>query len=100
MTIRDISSFADYFIICSGTSVRQTQAIAGLIQEEMKKAGFLPRGVEGETAGTWILIDYHAIIVHVFYEQVRPFYALEKLWSDAPTIRIDDKLISIAAMPG
>jgi len=100
MTIRDISSFADYFIICSGTSIRQTQSVAGMIQEAMKKAGQPIRGVEGEAVGRWILLDYYTIIVHVFLDEVRPFYALEKLWSDAPLLRIDDSLISIAAMPG
>ncbi|MDZ4164413.1 MAG: ribosome silencing factor [Smithellaceae bacterium] len=100
MKVRELSSFADYFLICSGTSVRQTQAIAESIQLTMKTAGRLPRGVEGEQGGTWILLDYHDIIVHVFYEPTREFYGLENLWSDSPTVRIGDDTISITALPG
>ncbi len=100
MKVRELSSFADYFLICSGASVRQTQGIADSIQAAMKTAGYLPRGVEGEEGGTWILLDYHDIIVHVFYEPIREFYGLENLWSESPTVRIGDDTISISALPG
>jgi ribosome-associated protein len=90
MEVSEFSSFTDFFLICSGTSSRHVQAIAAFIQENMKKAGILPLGVEGETVGTWVLLDYDDVIVHVFYEPVREFYDIERLWPDAPRSSIED----------
>jgi ribosome-associated protein len=78
-----LTTIAEYFLICSGRSVRQTRAIAQQIQTRAKAAGILPLGVEGEEEGSWILLDYDDIVVHVFHEPTRELFSLEKLWSDA-----------------
>lgn len=81
INVREISAFADYFVICSGTSDRQVRAIASSLRENLKKSDLFPLGVEGETEGKWALLDYDDIIVHVFLDSVRAFYDLERLWS-------------------
>ena len=90
LNMQKVTSFADYSIVCSGNSDRQVQSIAQAIEENMKKNGFLPLGIEGEKTAQWILMDYADIIVHVFYEPVRDFYDMERLWSDAPRMEIDN----------
>ncbi len=90
LNMQKVTSFADYSIVCSGTSDRQVQSIAQAIEENMKKSGFLPLGIEGERTARWILMDYADIIVHVFYEPVRDFYDMERLWPDAPKMEIDN----------
>ena len=90
LDIRESSSFADYFIICSGSSNRQVQAIANSIQTDLKKQKIYPLGIEGFTEGSWILLDYDEVIIHVFYQPVREFYELERLWTDAPKIECED----------
>jgi ribosome-associated protein len=98
LNVRQISAFADYFIICSGTSDRQVRAVAAAIQENLKKEGITPLGVEGEPAGRWILLDYDDVIIHVFLESVRTFYDLERLWSEAPQMTIPDETLRLAAL--
>ena len=98
LNVRELSSFADYFIICSGTSDRQVQAIAESIQENLKENGILPLGVEGERIGKWVLMDYEDIIVHIFYEPIREFYDIERLWSDAPRMEIEDDVTEVKAL--
>lgn len=98
LSVRDISSFADYFIICSGTSDRQVQAISASVQEHMKKAGFLPIGVEGENHARWVLMDYGDVIVHIFYEPVREFYDIERLWSEAPRMEVAEDVFGIKSL--
>jgi len=90
LNMQKVTSFADYSIVCSGNSDRQVQSIAQAIEENMKKNGFLPLGIEGERTAQWILMDYADIIVHVFYEPVRDLYDMERLWSDAPRMEIDN----------
>jgi len=90
LNMQKVTSFADYSIVCSGNSDRQVQSIAQAIEENMKKNGFLPLGIEGEKTAQWILMDYADIIVHVFYEPVRDLYDMERLWSDAPRMEIDN----------
>jgi len=90
LNMQKVTSFADYSMVCSGNSDRQVQSIAQAIEENMKKNGFLPLGIEGERTAQWILMDYADIIVHVFYEPVRDFYDMERLWSDAPRMEIDN----------
>jgi ribosome-associated protein len=98
LNVKEISGFADYFIICSGTSDRQVRAVATAIQENLKKAEILPLGVEGEAAGRWILLDYDDVILHVFLESVRTFYDLERLWSEAPRMAVPDDTVSLKAL--
>lgn len=87
LDLTKLSAFADYFVICTGTSDRQVQAIADRIQEALKKAGVRPLGVEGYQQGHWILIDCAGVIAHIFYQEARAFYGLDKLWGDAPKVK-------------
>lgn len=86
LDMRGTSSFTDYFFICSGKSDRQVQAIAQGIEEALEKEGVRPLGLEGVSAGKWILMDYEDVVVHIFLEPMRRFYDLEGLWIDAPRI--------------
>lgn len=90
LEVKEVSSFADYFVICHGDSTRQVRGIARTIEERMKEAGFLPFGVEGAREGQWVLLDYEDIVVHVFLKPVREFYDLERLWSEAPRIPVNE----------
>jgi ribosome-associated protein len=98
LNVSEISAFADYFIICSGTSDRQVRAVAGAIQESLKKAGILPLGVEGDAAARWILLDYDDVIIHVFLESARAFYDLERLWSEAPRMAVPEDSVSLTEL--
>jgi ribosome-associated protein len=98
LNVSEISAFADYFILCSGASDRQVRAVAAAIQENLKKAGILPLGVEGEAAGRWILLDYDDVILHVFLESVRTFYDLERLWSGAQRMAVPDETAFLKAL--
>jgi len=87
--LRGISSFTDFFVICSGTSEPHLKAIAGEIQERLKKDHAIsPLAVDGYPLSQWIVIDYQDVIVHIFHEQKRSFYCLEDLWSDAGRLNI------------
>lgn len=81
-----LTEFTDYFVICSGNSTRQTQAIADEITEQFRKINLRPLNTEGYNTGEWILLDYGAFIVHVFTETSRQFYDLERLWRDAERV--------------
>jgi len=90
MKVAEISSFADYFLICSGASDRQVKALCSSIEESLKKAGIVPLGIEGEKHGRWALMDYDDVVIHVFLEPLREFYDIERLWADAPRMLIPD----------
>lgn len=90
--VEKLTAITDYFLIASGTSSRQVQAIAQHLQRRMKEEGFRPFGIEGERDGHWILLDYGDIVVHLFYQPVREFYDLEGLWLEAPRVEIDKKV--------
>jgi len=94
LNVKEISSFTDYLIICSGATDRQVQAISAAIQEYMKKEGIRPLGVEGQTNAEWMLLDYDDVIISVFQESARSFYGLENLW-DAPRMAIDEDATEI-----
>jgi ribosome-associated protein len=83
LDVRGLSSYADYFVVASGTSDRQVAAIADNVDELLRKAGHRPLGVEGYTRGHWILLDFGDVVAHVFYEDARQFYDIEGLWADA-----------------
>ncbi len=99
INVREVSAFADYFVICSGTSDRQVRAIASSLRENLKKTDLFPLGVEGETEGKWALLDYDDIIVHVFLDSVRAFYDLERLWSESPRYDIPENTTSLSSLP-
>lgn len=98
LNVKESSSFADYFIICSGTSDRQVQAITAAIQENLKAYGILPLGIEGERLGKWVLMDYEDVVIHIFYEPVREFYDIERLWSDAQRMEVGDEVTELTAL--
>jgi ribosome-associated protein len=85
-----ITEFTDYFVICTGNSSRQTQAICDEITEQLKKNKVRPLHTEGYQAAEWILIDYGSFVVHVFTENSRRFYDLERLWRDAERVLGDE----------
>jgi ribosome-associated protein len=93
LDMRSILSYADYFLICSGRSDRQVQAIAQSIQTAMKKRGYQALGIEGMNHGRWVLLDYGDMVVDVFQESIREFYDLEELWIDAPRVNIEDEIL-------
>ena len=82
LDISGISVLADYFLIASGSNKNQVQAMVDNVQEELHKAGFSPRQIEGYQTANWILLDYGDIIVHIFDEENRLFYDLERIWRD------------------
>ena len=86
LDVAELTSYADVFIICSGSSNRQVSAIADFIQTDLKKHKIKPLSVEGTQDGHWVLLDYGHVIIHVFYEPVRQLYDLEGLWIDARRI--------------
>ncbi len=90
LAVGNLTSIADYFILCSAGSERQTQSIADNVVEKLRaEAHTKPLLVEGATPGRWILIDFGDFIVHVFTEETRRFYGLERLWGDAPNVTAD-----------
>ena len=94
--IRAIASFAEYFLICSGTSTRQVQAIADEVIDRLRKElDVRPVNNEGYETANWILLDYGDLIVHVFTEESRHFYQLERLWRDADRVTLPDELARV-----
>ncbi len=84
--LEKVTDFTDYFLICSGTSERQVQAIADAVLERLREEKVRPLHVEGYNRGQWVLLDYGDFVVHVFQEEPRKFYGLERLWGDAPDV--------------
>jgi ribosome-associated protein len=90
LKVRELTSIADYFIICSGRSDRQVQSIAQGIEESSGQAGISSLSIEGAGRGHWVLMDFADVIVHIFYEPVRQFYDLDGLWSEAPRVELPE----------
>lgn len=90
LEVREFTSIADYFIICSGRSDRQVQSIAQGIQEAAREADIAVISIEGTSRGHWVLMDFADVIVHVFYQPVREFYDLDGLWADAPKVQLPE----------
>lgn len=89
LDLRGISSFTDFFVICSGTSEPHLKAIAGEIETRLKQDNQVtPSAVDGYPMSHWIVIDYSDVVVHIFHDQKRDFYSLEDLWSDAPRLEL------------
>ncbi len=84
--VQGLSSFADYFVICSGDNERQLDAIASHISNGLGADGIRTKRAEGSALAGWILLDYGDVIVHIFDVEQRAFYRLESLWSEAPTL--------------
>jgi ribosome-associated protein len=86
LDIRRLTTIADYFVICSGTSERQVAAITQAVLEELDKENVTPLHSEGVGESGWVLLDYGSVIVHIFVPEVRDYYRLERLWSQALTV--------------
>jgi len=90
LELKDHCAVADYFIICGGTSDRHVRAIAEHIELNRKERGSQALGIEGLREGTWVLLDYHDVVIHVFREKEREFYDLESLWAECPRLAFSD----------
>jgi ribosome-associated protein len=87
--LRGISTFTDFFVICSGTSEPHLKAIAGELRDRLKDDhGIKPFAVDGFPTSQWIVADYSGVIVHIFHHEKRSFYSLEDLWGDAPRLKL------------
>lgn len=91
LDVREITSFADYFVICTGSGDLQVKAIAENILSKMRENNVTPWKSEGWDSLQWVIVDFVDVVVHVFSETAREFYNLERLWADAPTEIIEDK---------
>lgn len=88
--IDGISPLADYFVIATGTNSSQTEAMVDSVQEKAAKEGFEPDHIEGHRNANWTLIDYKGVVVHVFDEEAREFYNLDRIWKDGKKVNFDD----------
>lgn len=84
--LRPVTSFADFFVICTGSNSRQVHAISDEVGVQLKKLGEMPSSIEGHRNADWVLMDYGDYVVHIFSEQARSYYDLERLWRDAPVV--------------
>ncbi len=90
LEVSELTSLADYFLLCAGRSDTQVQAIAQGIEENLRRLGIRLLSVEGLSRGQWVLMDFGDVVVHIFYEPVREFYDLERLWSQAPRVALPE----------
>jgi ribosome-associated protein len=90
INIGSVASFTDYFIICSGSSTRQVQAISNEIVDKLREQKVRPTHIEGEKTAEWVLIDFGDFVVHVFTEAARRVYDLERLWRDAEVVPLPE----------
>ena len=91
LKVEDLSTLTDYFVVGTGASRAQTQSMADNIEDELSKAaGLRPNRIEGLQEGRWILMDYGHVIIHIFQEDERNFYNLERLWADAPALPFEE----------
>ena len=86
--LRELSSYTDFLVICSGSSDRQLDAVADGVEKAMREGGHRVVGTEGEGSGRWVLLDFGDVVVHVFHQEERGFYDLEGLWADAPRVEV------------
>lgn len=100
LDMRQASAITDYFLICSGGSERQVQAIADAIDEQLSRSGSASLGIEGYREGRWILMDYGDVIMHIFSQETREFYDLERLWANAPKVEVDREAAGVAPHHG
>ena len=84
-----LTTLADYFVICTATSTTQIKALADICEKTLKDAGEPPHHVEGHLGGTWVLLDFSSVVVHIFMDEARKFYDLERLWGDAKPVDLN-----------
>lgn len=88
LDVSEVTPMTDCFVLCSGNSSTQVNAIADAIDEKLSEGGIEPHHIEGQRSGTWILMDYGSVIVHVMFRDTREYYNIERLWRDAVTVDI------------
>jgi ribosome-associated protein len=91
LDLRGLTYITDYFVICSGGSTTQAGAVSDSIGQALAKAGVHPDHIEGQAEASWVLMDYGDVVVHIFEVQTRAYYALEKIWGDAPRVTVSEK---------
>jgi ribosome-associated protein len=84
--IADVSAIANYFVLATGSSSTQVKTLADETEQQLKKAGLMPKRTEGYRGSDWIVLDYIDVVIHVFYRETREFYDLERLWQDGEEI--------------
>ena len=89
LDLQGLSGIADYFLICSARSTTQADSVAEAVRVTLRAQGVRPRHTEGSAESGWLLLDYGDVVVHVFLEATRGFYALERLWGDAPLLSVE-----------
>ena len=89
----ELTTLAEYFVICTASSTTQIKALADMCEKVMKDQGEPPHHVEGHRGGTWMLLDFSAVVVHIFNDEARKFYDLERLWKDAEKMDLSDVLL-------
>jgi ribosome-associated protein len=97
LDLRSLTTITDFFVICSGTSSTQIGAIADGIGLALKQTGHHPSHIEGMSEATWVLMDYGDVVVHIFDPHTRAYYALERLWGDAPRVPAAAKALQSAS---
>ena len=89
LDVQGLSGVTDYFLVCSGRSTTHLQPVSEAVHADLKALGVCPAHVEGRASSGWIRIDYGDVLVHLFLEDTRSYYALERLWGDAPAVSVD-----------
>ncbi len=84
--VSNLTTLGDYFVIATGTSTTHVRSLCDDVEEALEKAGIVNKRIEGYASQQWILMDYYDVIVHIFQKETREFYALERLWADAPVL--------------
>lgn len=87
-----LTTLADYFVLCTGSSAPQLKALADAAEKSMKENDILPHHIEGHRGGTWILQDYGDVVLHLFSAEAREFYDLDRLWQDAKVVDLSEVL--------
>lgn len=90
LDVSKLCSFTDYFVVMSGRSTRHVQGLAEALESELRSKRLATSKAEGLQEGTWVLLDFNDVVVHIFYSESRKFYDIEGLWHDAPRISLDD----------
>ncbi len=90
--VRDLTIISDYFVIASANNVTHVKSLVDEVEFELKKQGRFPQRIEGYQNANWIILDYSDVIVHIFYEETRNFYKLEKLWADGEKLDVEELL--------
>ncbi|MBF0538302.1 MAG: ribosome silencing factor [Nitrospirae bacterium] len=94
LKLQSLTAIADYFVICTGTNSPQIRAIADNVERRLRDSGVKPLGIEGIRHTQWVLMDYNDVMVHIFTEEMRDYYNIERLWIDAPSLTSEELMAS------